>query len=214
MVSSRDALSSLSITDCELSWVMNRLCIALASNLRLFFCSSTGVQVAINCGGTLDVLSGLGVIFQKDVYYTGGDDLIIQPYEVFLPYGEHLLVNTTAFVRSSARVRKKIIERSALRECSNLRIIGLAINTSPVAMLLLLLTEGFLVRFDGKLANLLQATATISLRLQVASGTISSTPVLVKATSRTLCRFQTDIMKWRCASRRHRERQSTSVSLA
>lgn len=50
-------------------------------------CSSTGVQVAINCGGPLDVLSGLGIIFKKDVYNSGGNDLITKPYEVFLPFG-------------------------------------------------------------------------------------------------------------------------------
>jgi hypothetical protein len=53
----------------------------------LKLCSSTGVQAAINCGGPLDVLSGLGIIFQRDTYFSGGKELVIKPYEVFLPFG-------------------------------------------------------------------------------------------------------------------------------
>lgn len=33
------------------------------------------------------MLGGLGIIFQKDTYYSGGNALITKPYEVFLPFG-------------------------------------------------------------------------------------------------------------------------------
>lgn len=35
----------------------------------------------------MDVLSGLGIIFQRDTYFSGGKELVINPYEVFLPFG-------------------------------------------------------------------------------------------------------------------------------
>ena len=35
----------------------------------------------------MDVLSGLGIVFKKDVYNSGGNALITKPYEVFLPFG-------------------------------------------------------------------------------------------------------------------------------